>query len=243
MTEIRLPSLGADMDAATIVRWSVAPGDRVAKGESIGEIETDKGVFDLDSREAGVVAELLVPEGAKVAVGTPIVRLASTAATEADAPGPPAAGRVRASPLARRIAAEHAIDLAAVTGTGLHGAITRADVERAVLPAGGALAVGGPAQPDRPPEPSPEAPSLEAPSPEAPSPEVPRAEVPSPVVASSPVETMRRAIATAVSRSKREIPHYYLEHDVELRAALAWLAARNARHPVTERILPATLLV
>lgn len=54
---------------------------------------------------------------------------------------------------------------------------------------------------------------------------------------------MRRAIATAVSRSKREIPHYYLEHDVDVHATLAWLAEHNAARAITERVLPAALLV
>jgi pyruvate dehydrogenase E2 component (dihydrolipoamide acetyltransferase) len=244
MSELRLPSLGADMDAGTIVRWSVSPGDAVRKGDVIGEIETDKGVFDLDSREAGVVAELLVAPGTKVRVGTPIVRfgeagdVGSTTATPApvapaappqSAPAPPAppavtpttTERPHASPLARRIAAEHGLELAGVIGTGLHGAITQADVERALAARAGLAPHAG--------MPADAGPAVEPPAPAAPF--------------APPADGMRRAIAAAVTRSKREIPHYYLEHDIDLHAALAWLAQHNAERPITERVLPATLLV
>jgi len=252
MTEIRLPSLGADMTTGTIVSWCVAPGETVRKGDPLGEIETDKGVFDLDSRESGVVAELLVAPGTKVTVGTPIVRLADAtdvvaaapvvpapapAAPAAAAPTPaPAAAaptpapelaptRSHASPLARRIAAEHGLDLSGITGTGLHGAITQSDVMRVLAErSGDAVPATG-------------APEASAPAATA----TPAATAPAP--AASAADAMRRAIAAAVTRAKREIPHYYLEHDVDLHAALTWLERHNASRPVTERVLPAALLM
>jgi pyruvate dehydrogenase E2 component (dihydrolipoamide acetyltransferase) len=242
MTEIRLPSLGADMTSGTIVSWCVAPGETVRKGDPLGEIETDKGVFDLDSRESGVVAELLVAPGTKVTVGTPIVRLADASDVVAAAPVVPepapapapelAPTRSHASPLARRIAAEHGLDLSGITGTGAHGAITQADVMRVLAErAGGAGSAKG-------------APEAAAPAPEAaaPAPEAPTASTSAPP-APSAADAMRRAIAAAVTRSKREIPHYYLEHDVDLHAPLRWLARHNATRPVTERVLPAALLM
>jgi len=275
MTDIRLPSLGADMDAGTIVSWCVAPGDAVQKGDLIGEIETDKGVFDLDSRETGVVAELLIAPGTKVAVGTPIVRLreagdaaaapvapetvpiavaevASPVTPAASAPSaarvevrptpstPAPASRAHASPLARRIAAEHGLDLSGVTGTGVHGAISRADVERALAeraPHPAAASTASPAV-------MPPAVAPPAVAPPAATPTVAPAASPKPTpVAATPTDGLRRAIAAAVTRSKREIPHYYLEHDVDLHAALAWLAQHNAARAITERVLPAALLV
>jgi pyruvate dehydrogenase E2 component (dihydrolipoamide acetyltransferase) len=231
MTEIRLPSLGADMTTGTIVRWCVAPGETVRKGDPLGEIETDKGVFDLDSRESGVVAALLVAPGTKVTVGTPIVRLADAADVVSAAPVVPApepalspetaAGlaperapelapsRSHASPLARRIAAEHELDLSGITGTGVHGAITQVDVMRALAERSEAA------------RPAQQAPAATA----------------------QPAVAMRQAIAAAVTRAKREIPHYYLEHEVDLRTALTWLERQNATRPVTERVLPAALLL
>jgi pyruvate dehydrogenase E2 component (dihydrolipoamide acetyltransferase) len=260
-----MPSLGADMDAATVAKWLVAPGAAVQRGDIVAEVETDKGVFDVDVREPGVVEALLVPAGTKVPVGTPILRLGAagavvptpaappTAATAAEAreavpitagaPAPvplmepaaavgeapdrraaPLAARpgVRASPIARRMAEAHALDLATIPGTGPHGVVTMADVQRALAsrgaapPEGAAAAAAGAAEAARP------APTVTPPA---------------------PMDGMRQAIAAAVARSKREIPHYYLSHDVDLRHAMAWLAATNATRPVTARLLPATLLV
>ncbi len=121
---------------------------------------------------------------------------------------------LRASPLARRVAAELGIDLALVTGSGEGGAISRQDVERAA-------AAHAPAATATPPP----------------------ATAPAPPAGVDRSAGMRRAIAAAMSRSKREIPHYYLATRVDLTAALHWLAAENARRPVTERLLPAALLL
>jgi pyruvate dehydrogenase E2 component (dihydrolipoamide acetyltransferase) len=113
---------------------------------------------------------------------------------------------VRASPLARRTAAQLGVDLASVRGSGEGGAITQHDVERA------ATLRGAPAAPAPPP-------------------------------AGDRSAAMRRTIAAAMSRSKREIPHYYLATRVDLSAALRWLEAENLRRPVGERLLPAALLL
>lgn len=272
--EFRLPSLGADMDAATVVKWLVAPGATVQRGDLVAEVETDKGVFDVDVREGGVVAELLVAAGTKVAVGTPILRLAAPGvapapivATEAlpavppelapqstvaaadalpptppEAPSPPtvdararpldARPGVRASPVARRMADAHGLTLAAIHGTGPHGVVTMADVQRALDARGDvpAMAAAAPAVA------APEAFEVAAPALASPA-------TPAPSGTSSAMAGMRQAIAAAVARSKREIPHYYLTHDVDLRAAMAWLAQANAQRSIVTRLLPAVLLV
>ncbi len=116
-----------------------------------------------------------------------------------------AARGAKVTPAARRRAAELGIDPAALTGTGVEGAVSLADVEARVAP-------GNPA------------------------PQTPRR------AGFDPAE-MRKAIAAAMSRSKREIPHYYLSHTVDLSAALAWLEAFNAAQPVPQRLLPAVLLL
>jgi pyruvate dehydrogenase E2 component (dihydrolipoamide acetyltransferase) len=127
-------------------------------------------------------------------------------------PPPPGAeaGRIHASPLARRLAREFGVDLASVRGSGPGGAIQKADVE---------AAAGAAARPEAAPRERVARPSAERQA------------------------AMRRAIASAMARSKREIPHYYLETDVDFSRALRWLEAENLKRPVAERLLYAVLLV
>jgi len=240
-SEFRLPALGADMDAGTIVEWHVAPGSRVKRGDVVAVVETDKGAIDVEIFEDGVVREIVVLPGEKVPVGT-VLALIETgagpeAATAAPAPAPvgtvegraegpaptaaPAApgtggggpdeARFRISPAARRRARELDVDPASLHGTGPGGAITLEDVEAA----------------RREPSPAP------APAPAA-----------SPAGAAEADKAgMRAAIAAAMSRSKREIPHYYLSTQVDVAAAVDWLAVHNASVPVTGRLLFAALLL
>jgi pyruvate dehydrogenase E2 component (dihydrolipoamide acetyltransferase) len=113
---------------------------------------------------------------------------------------------VRVSPVARKLAADLGVVLEQVTGTGIQGAITREDVERAAT----ALKVPGP-------------------TPGAPAPDR--------------MASMRAAIAAAMARAKREIPHYYLSTTIDMNAALTWLRTENERRAMTERLLPAVLLI
>ena len=83
--EIRLPSLGADMEAATLVEWRIEPGRDIRPGDVIALIETDKGLIDLESFDTGRVAELLATPGTRLPVGTVIARLEGATA-EAAAP-------------------------------------------------------------------------------------------------------------------------------------------------------------
>ncbi|MEW6281382.1 MAG: DUF2118 domain-containing protein, partial [Candidatus Eremiobacterota bacterium] len=139
MGEFRMPSLGTDMEAGTLVAWFVKPGDRVKRGDLLAEVNTDKGDIEVEVFEDGVVEQLLVQPGQKVPVDTVLAILAplevvAVGASSAEAPASavaPRAVRLHASPLARRVAAELGVDLARVRGTGTGGAITRADVERA----------------------------------------------------------------------------------------------------------------
>lgn len=126
-----------------------------------------------------------------------------------------AGGRVRVSPVARRRAAELGVDVGALTGSGSGGAVTLADVESAV--------------------PSPTVPV--APQPVA------AAASPTPDDAAARAAAMRAAIGQLMSRSKREIPHYYLAHTVELSAVMHWLKEHNAGRPVAQRVLPAAVLL
>jgi pyruvate dehydrogenase E2 component (dihydrolipoamide acetyltransferase) len=141
--------------------------------------------------------------------------------------------RDRVTPLARRLAAELGVDLKIVTGTGAGGAVRADDVRRA-------------ATADRPAE---EAPGPVTPAPEARLPEVPAREGRQPAGPATTVrrperaEAMRLAIARLMSRSKREIPHYYVSNTVDLGAALSWLRERNRSVPMSARMVPAALLL
>jgi pyruvate dehydrogenase E2 component (dihydrolipoamide acetyltransferase) len=228
-----MPSLGADMEAGTLVLWKVAPGDRVKRGQVVGEVETQKGIIELEIWEDGIIESLIVGPGTKVPVGTVLAKVAgaapaAAAAAPAPAPVPPppappappptppqtgpavvATAGLRVSPAARLRARELDVDLHTVTPTGPHGSITRDDVERAARPG---LAAPAPAPP----------PTSDAKTRGA---------------------AMRRAIAAAMARSKREIPHYYLSTTIDMSRALALLESRNSGRPPAERILPAALMI
>jgi pyruvate dehydrogenase E2 component (dihydrolipoamide acetyltransferase) len=189
MSEFRMPAMGAGMDEGKLLEWYVHPGDTVERGQIVALIDTDKTAIEVEIFEDGVIEELLVPEGTKVPVGTPLARLAPTAGleepyreqatpavpdeaapdadplTEMDppawtpppAPEPwpepvaahverrppvpepasPAARRLRVlSPVVRRMARDHRVDLTTVRGTGPGGVITRSDVEREIADRG-----------------------------------------------------------------------------------------------------------
>ncbi len=230
MVEFRMPSLGADMEAGTLVEWLVKPGDWVKRGDIVAVVETQKGAIEIETFQAGQIEKILVDLKSKVPVGTPLAQIrtelegkppisapppavppAAPIARPIGAPvAPPpivpgAALQARASPAARRLAEERGIDLSKITGSGPAGAITYADVERRL---GEAVA---------PPEKK-RALWLD-------------------------LNAMRNAIAAAMARSKREIPHYYLEHQVDITACEQWLAQNNAARKPDNRLLIAALAI
>ena len=241
-----MPKLGADMTAGTLVAWLKQPGDAVSRGDIVAQVETDKGVIDVEIFATGVLEQIRVQPGEKVPVGA-VLATVSTSDAETTVPhgaaalrepgtaarstqtttATPAAPsftesvasrqslaaatmRLRMSPSARRLARERGVDPAQITGTGPGGAVTRKDVLR-------------------------EAPGQQAPA-DAASPPTP-APVSAAPAASDQRARMRAVIAAAMSRSKREIPHYYLSNLVDLERALTWLAEQNRQRPVTERLL------
>jgi len=137
--EVKMPRLSDSTDSATVARWLVADGEPVGLGEELVEVETDKATMVWEAEDEGILVTL-VAEGGTVPVGEPIALLLA-AGEEPPAPGrqppgeaPPAAAprRIRASPVARRLAARHGVELAEVTGTGPGGRVLKRDVERAV---------------------------------------------------------------------------------------------------------------
>jgi pyruvate dehydrogenase E2 component (dihydrolipoamide acetyltransferase) len=193
----------------------------------------------------GVVQALLVQPGDKVPVGAvlatvrvpgelaaaqPAEAKTETAKTAASATKPVTAPLVSAtrpavSPSARRRAQALGIDPERVPGTGAHGAVTLADIEAA------ATAVAAKATTKATATTTTKSTATAKPSTEA-----------TPLVADRQ-QAMRRAIAAAMSRSKREIPHYYLSETIPMAAALAWLQQHNEGQPITARLLPAVLLL
>jgi pyruvate dehydrogenase E2 component (dihydrolipoamide acetyltransferase) len=271
MSEFVMPSLGADMESGILIEWLVKPGDRVHRGDIVAVVETDKGAIEIEIFEDAIVAELLVALDTEVAVGTPLARLdkvgqqpavaapPTAAATRTPpvqppkvatpvqatpvqrtplqpakpaaqqpavpravpvsvpAPAQPAAAvRRKISPAARKHAREYGIDLDRVVGTGDGGVVTVADVEQ--------LHGIGSSSPAATPTPVP-----------------PRAAAPPGAAPQS--SAMRRAIAASMSRSKREIPHYYLAHTIDLEPALRWLESRNVARPIEQRLVYGAVLL
>lgn len=212
-----MPSLGADMEAGFLREWKVKPGDVVKRGDIIAEVETQKGIIEIEIFDEGTVMELLIKVDEKVPVGTPMAVLAPMGETVA--PGAliterktePAKTKIirgiKASPLAKKIAVEKGIDLSKIKGSGPDGVIHRADVERAIA-------------------------AQVAP--------VPKGKVEQVGVTA---EGIRAAVAAAMSRSNSEIPHYYLETKVDMGNAQRWLAEANKERSVKDRLLSAVLLI
>lgn len=216
-----MPSLGADMTEGTLVQWNVKPGDPVKRGDIIAIVGTEKADIEVEVYETGTVEKLIAKPGDKLPVGTPIaVILAKEAERAAAAPEAipiRPAPRVRASPIARKLAQELHVDLEKIQGTGPGGAIERHDVEQA---AARAAIAGAPAEIEHVEPPKvPAAPAIEQ------------------------AAGMRHAIAAAMARSNREIPHYYLSTQIDMSKALRWLEQLNQQRSIENRILPAALLL
>jgi pyruvate dehydrogenase E2 component (dihydrolipoamide acetyltransferase) len=136
--EFKLPDLGEGLTEGEVARWLVEEGQDVAEDDPLVEIQTDKTTVEIPSPAAGKVAQILVQEGEVVPVGTVLVVIgedgaepAVPAVSEGRAPGPvkkKQEGRVRATPLVRKIAHELGVELESVTGTGPGGQVTEADV-------------------------------------------------------------------------------------------------------------------
>ena len=251
ISEVTMPSMGADMTEGTIVKWLKAEGDQVGRGDKLAEVETDKTVVEMEAYAEGLLRKIVVSEGSLVQVGAVIAFIgdadddipevataapaaeaaseapAATPAPVAPAPEPvqqaapapvavPASqgGRIKASPIARKIAEEKGVDIAAITGTGPGGRITKSDVEN-FTPSPGFAVSGGR----------------------------------SPVVldgSDTPLSSMRQAIARVTVRSKTEAPHYYVTHEIDMSAAMTFrrqlneaLAEEGDRVSVNDLILMA----
>ena len=257
--ELKMPALSPTMEEGTLAKWLVKEGDKVASGDILAEIETDKATMEFEAVDEGTVAKILVAEGTDgVKVGAPIAILAgegedagaaASAAPKADtsAPAPPKAApepkadatpkspppqapvetpaataqpaaaaraegdRVKASPLARRLAQAQNIDLAGLQGTGPGGRIVRADIDAAVGKAPAAAPAGAPAAAPM---------STHQVLPGAAEEAIPHEAV--------KLSNMRKTIARRLTESKQQIPHIYLTVDIQLDALLKLRGELNA---------------
>lgn len=233
MPEILMPRLSDTMEEGVVSSWHKKPGEEVAEGESLVDIETDKALMEYEADEAGILETILVAEGESAAIGTPIavirsageapaaVPAAAPASVEAVAPAPapavrpptpapgPAVRRPPSSPLARRIARENGIDLTGLTGSGPGGRIVRADVEAAVAVAPAPAAL------------------------------VPATVSGTSVAAAEPAEPaeservqlsrIRQVTARRLTESMQTAPHFYLTRVVDADALVAFRASLNAK--------------
>jgi pyruvate dehydrogenase E2 component (dihydrolipoamide acetyltransferase) len=232
MIEFLMPSLGADMEDGTLIEWKKKIGDSVKRGDIIAEVETQKGLIEIEVFDEGIIEKLLIEEGTKIPVGTimalinpieisletkkeipidlhPIIeKTAEEISQEAVREI-----HVKASPLAKKMAEDHHIALLQIKGNGPNGAITKEDVERFIaqhetIKKG---AIGNVSVENE--------------------------------IIETPTNTIRTAIAAAMSKSNREIPHYYLEKRIDLTKALAWLQEANEQRKVQSRLLPVVLFI
>jgi 2-oxoglutarate dehydrogenase E2 component (dihydrolipoamide succinyltransferase) len=250
-TDIIMPQLGESVTEGTVGRWLKQPGDAVAKYEPLLEVITDKVDTEVPAPAAGTLAEILVPEGETVRVGTVIARLqeaggrrqaAGGGAQEADTPVPaPAAERnTFLSPVVARLVAEHNLDPARIPGTGQGGRVTKQDVLRFLAEPGrtqhAASQQVAPQQAEMAPSAVSPQPSAFSPQPSALSPR-PSAVSPQPSALPEdaeliPLSPMRRAIAEHMERSVRTSPHVTTVMEADLGRVIAH---RNANKAAFER--------
>jgi pyruvate dehydrogenase E2 component (dihydrolipoamide acetyltransferase) len=215
------------------MRVARRPGDSVRKGDVSSTVDTEKSEIEVEVWQDAVSrssSSTSAPASAAPAPTPPTAHAPddpTADATDVAPGGAPAqhlsatsaaggttGGRVPASPLARRLAAERGIDIGALRGSGPGGAVIEADV----LAAASAASVTTPVATTQPPA------------------------SPSPSPRRSP-DTMRTLIAERMATSNREIPHYHLSRDLDVGPLESWLAERNADRPIAERILPAACFI
>ena len=230
-TTVHMEALSPTMEEGRLVKWTKKEGDPVKTGETLAEVETDKAVMELVARADGTLVKVLVPEGKTVPVGDPVAYIGAPGEKVGDGgpavpaaagkgmgegerglPAPPptpapapqttvADERVKASPLAKRIARETGVDLKLVSGSGPGGRVVKRDLEG-----------GSPAPP--------------APIPHPPSP-IPVAVRSGAAYEDVPLTQIRKTIARRLVTSLGPIPHFFLTTEVDMERAADARAALN----------------
>ncbi|MDJ0822942.1 MAG: dihydrolipoamide acetyltransferase family protein [Paracoccaceae bacterium] len=232
MSLFLMPSLGADMEAGTLVEQTMKPGDEVKRGDVIGAVETQKGVIEIEVFEDGILDSWLVEIGQTVPVGAPMAQILKPGETAAPAPAAPAPAP-EPEPVPEPVVAA---PTPAAPPPPAPAPATKAEpgTRARITPAARRLAA----------EKGIDLSQL----PHDPNHVIGRAEVTAmadgvavPVAAPTPKPSaesdMRSAIAAAMSRSKREIPHYYLSQTLDLTAVDAFLKSANADRAPDDRLL------
>ena len=228
MSEFKMPSLGADMESAVLMEWLVKEGDSVTKGQVIAEVETSKGIIEIEVFEDGVIEKILVEPETKCAVGKPLalIRSRSENVTEIEAEPKPEitpepepqlseSSDLEPSPETEEVPHTESTKIHIQASPAARKRAKELGVDLAVL----ASKIEG---------------KIRIKQVEAAAQTKDKASV---------VDGMRQAIAAAMSRSNREIPHYYLSTSINMTPSLQWLEKQNSSRTIQERILPAALLI
>jgi pyruvate dehydrogenase E2 component (dihydrolipoamide acetyltransferase) len=246
MSEFRMPSLGADMESGILVDWRIKPGDTVNRGDVVALVETEKGVIEVEIFESGIVESIQVQPGQKVPVGATLATLRSNGQAAQAPPlsvpkpeekkeAPPVVVPAPAEMIGKKeippVAVPAPMPSPQISGRVRVSPLARRRAKELGVEVQTMTGTG-------------EAGSITVADIERAA-ERSKAAVAPPPVSPKPDEhaAMRRVIAAAMARSKREIPHYYLSATVDMSRALNWLAAENARRPVTKRLLYSVLLI
>jgi len=236
-----MPSLGADMEAGTLVEWLVKPGDPVKRGDIVAVVETQKGAIEIEIFETGRIERIMVDLGSKVPVGTALAFVRTDGEAEAGIPvavppppvvaPPPVAVPVAPRPLAPPPPKPTPTPAVAEAGAPRHPPASPA-ARRLAETRGidlGAITGSGPGG------------AIVLADVEA-----SLAPIRAPMEkrgAGLNLNAMRAAIAAAMARSKREIPHYYLAHQADLTKCEQWLARANAERSPDNRLLVGAVVI
>lgn len=243
MTSFLMPSLGADMEDGTLVEWKKKPGDILQYGDIIAEVDTQKGLIEIEVFEEGILEKILVDEGQKVPVGTPMALIKKNSETS-ESEIETYAKIEEYHPIVEKEATEKPLQVKEEKSADtppdkdldskrikISPLAKRIAKEKGIDLSNikGTGEQGGITREDveryivireEAFEKEPDTPSK-----------------------SSSVTAIRHAVAAAMSKSNQEIPHYYLEKKVDMTAAMIWLKETNAQREIKSRLLPATLFL
>lgn len=239
-----MPSLGSDMDEGTLNEWLVKPGDKVSRGQVVAIVETTKAAVEVECWQEGIVSELVVPVGETVQVGTTLATLTAPGeqAEKPPTPRPSPEAATTAQPMPAT-APVTAPPTPSVAGAPPIAPGHRRWVSPAARRLAQSLRVDIDAVSGTGPQGAVTINDVEHAAAAKPVEVKPVAQPAAKPTAADRATQMRKSIAAAMSRSKREIPHYYLAEEIMLEKALSWLTTRNAQRSIDERVLPAVLLL
>lgn len=259
MSDFLMPSLGADMESGKLAQWLVKPGSTVKKGDVIAVVETHKGAFEIDVFLEGVVSELCAREGEELPVGALLARIVTAdeepaaqarvvqpipASPPSKAASPPVTSPPITSPPAKREAKAPGVTAPATAGKPAEASAERKKVSPVARRRASELGIDAETLRGTGIDGSVTLADVELAGAGGGRHETPAGERGEPKRRTGfDPDQMRQAIAAAMSRSKREIPHYYIGSTIDMAKALGFLEAYNRERPPEQRLLPAVLLL